>query len=99
MQDNNTARKKVYDVLRDKTGYSDSYEDFNKFMDENEEARTINQNAFLFEKGISDCRQNRYGFVYFVLGCLTVSYTHLDVYKRQSMLRMRAAVISCTRMM
>lgn len=27
MQDNNTARKKVYDVLRDKTGYSDSYED------------------------------------------------------------------------
>ena len=39
MQDNNTARKKVYDVLRDKTGYSDSYEDFNKFMDENEEAR------------------------------------------------------------
>nr|DAZ38173.1 MAG TPA: hypothetical protein [Caudoviricetes sp.] len=31
---------------------------------------TINQNAFLFEKGISDCRQNRYGFVYFVLGCL-----------------------------
>ena len=39
MQDNNTARKKVYDVLRDKTGYSDSYEDFNQFMDENEEAR------------------------------------------------------------
>lgn len=32
MQDNNTARKKVYDVLRDKTGYSDSYEDFNQFM-------------------------------------------------------------------
>ena len=32
MQDNNTARKKVYDVLRNKTGYSDSYEDFNKFM-------------------------------------------------------------------
>ena len=41
MQDNNTARKKVYDVLRDKTGYSDSYEDFNKFMDENEEARKL----------------------------------------------------------
>ena len=38
MQDNNTARKKVYDVLRDKTGYSDSYEDFNQFMDEDEEA-------------------------------------------------------------
>jgi hypothetical protein len=32
MQDNNTARKKVYDVLKDKTGYSDSYEDFNQFM-------------------------------------------------------------------
>ena len=26
--------------------------------------------CFLKEKGISDCRQNRYGFVYFVLGCL-----------------------------
>ena len=34
MQDNNTARKKVYDVLRDKTGYSDSYEEFKKFMQE-----------------------------------------------------------------
>ena len=32
MDENEEARKKVYDVLKDKTGYSDSYEDFNQFM-------------------------------------------------------------------
>lgn len=54
MQDNNTARKKVYDVLRDKTGYSDSYEDFNKFMDENEEARKKVYDVLKDKTGYSD---------------------------------------------
>lgn len=54
MQDNNTARKKVYDVLRDKTGYSDSYEDFNKFMDENEEARKRVYDVLRDKTGYSD---------------------------------------------
>lgn len=54
MQDNNTARKKVYDVLRDKTGYSDSYEDFNKFMDENEEARKKVYDVLKDNTGYSD---------------------------------------------
>jgi hypothetical protein len=54
MQDNNTARKKVYDVLRDKTGYSDSYEDFNKFMDENEEARKKVYDVLRDKTGYSD---------------------------------------------
>ena len=54
MQDNNTARKKVYDVLRDKTGYSDSYEDFNKFMDENEEARKKVYGVLKDKTGYSD---------------------------------------------
>lgn len=54
MQDNNTARKKVYDVLRDKTGYSDSYEDFNKFMDENEEARKKVYDVLKDKIGYSD---------------------------------------------
>lgn len=54
MQDNNTARKKVYDVLRDKTGYSDSYEDFNKFMDENEEARKKVYDVLKDKAGYSD---------------------------------------------
>ena len=54
MQDNNTARKKVYDVLRDKTGYSDSYEDFNQFMDENEEARKKVYDVLKDKTGYSD---------------------------------------------
>ena len=54
MQDNNTARKRVYDVLRDKTGYSDSYEDFNKFMDENEEARKKVYDVLKDKTGYSD---------------------------------------------
>lgn len=54
MQDNNTARKKVYDVLRDKTGYSDSYEDFNKFMDENEEAGKKVYDVLKDKTGYSD---------------------------------------------
>lgn len=54
MQDNNTARKKVYDILRDKTGYSDSYEDFNKFMDENEEARKKVYDVLKDKTGYSD---------------------------------------------
>lgn len=54
MQDNNTARKKVYDVLRDKTGYSGSYEDFNKFMDENEEARKKVYDVLKDKTGYSD---------------------------------------------
>jgi hypothetical protein len=54
MQDNNTARKKVYDVLRNKTGYSDSYEDFNKFMDENEEARKRVYDVLRDKTGYSD---------------------------------------------
>ena len=54
MQDNNTARKKVYDVLRDKTRYSDSYEDFNKFMDENEEARKKVYDVLKDKTGYSD---------------------------------------------
>jgi hypothetical protein len=54
MQDNNTARKKVYDVLKDKTGYSDSYEDFNKFMDENEEARKKVYDVLKDKTGYSD---------------------------------------------
>ena len=54
MQDNNTARKKVYDVLRDKTGYSDSYEDFNKFMDENEETRKKVYDVLKDKTGYSD---------------------------------------------
>ena len=54
MQDNNTARKKVYDVLRVKTGYSDSYEDFNKFMDENEEARKKVYDVLKDKTGYSD---------------------------------------------
>lgn len=54
MQDNNTARKKVYDVLRDKTGYFDSYEDFNKFMDENEEARKKVYDVLKDKTGYSD---------------------------------------------
>lgn len=54
MQDNNTARKRVYDVLRDKTGYSNSYEDFNKFMDENEEARKKVYDVLKDKTGYSD---------------------------------------------
>lgn len=54
MQDNNTARKRVYDVLKNKTGYSDSYEDFNKFMDENEEARKRVYDVLRDKTGYSD---------------------------------------------
>lgn len=33
-------RKTVYEVLKDKTGYKDSFEDFNKVIDNDENART-----------------------------------------------------------
>lgn len=33
-------RKTVYEVLKDKTGYKDSFEDFNKIIDNDENART-----------------------------------------------------------
>lgn len=37
MADNN--RQKVYDILKSKTGYKDSFEDFNKVFDSSEDAR------------------------------------------------------------
>ena len=36
---NEDNRKKVYDVLKSRTGYLDSYEDFNKAFDANEDNR------------------------------------------------------------
>lgn len=47
-------RKTVYDVLKEKTGYRDSYDDFNKIIDSDESARTKVYNVLKDKTGYKD---------------------------------------------
>lgn len=47
-------RKTVYDVLKEKTGYRDSYEDFNKIIDKNVDARNKVYNVLKDKTGYKD---------------------------------------------
>lgn len=47
-------RKTVYDVLKEKTGYRDSYDDFNKIIDSDENARTKVYNVLKDKTGYKD---------------------------------------------
>lgn len=47
-------RKTVYEVLKDKTGYKDSFEDFNKVIDNDENARTKVYDVLKSKTGYKD---------------------------------------------
>ena len=51
---NEDNRKRVYDVLKEQTGYLDSYEDFNKAFDASEGMYLINQPLLMIAGSIAD---------------------------------------------
>lgn len=90
MQDNNTARKRVYDVLKNKTGYSDSYEDFNKFMDENEEARKRVYDVLRDKTGYSDSYEDFNQFMQPIGASVQIQQTD-NTLKPQSLITLKQA--------